>query len=187
MVERNERRNRGFRAGSDDDVSGWQFGLSARTRHLHVVMIEKAGGDRKHVDSVARKLRANHIDFRLDDIESAEREISHSDRLLHAIIDAVNALVLIPGKMQNGFADGLARDRAGIDGGSADHFQLFDERRPLAKFPRLNRGPLPSGPGAHHDEIVLFHGLPRDYTTFPIPSSLLTRVQPSRVHLMNLL
>jgi len=75
---------------------------------LHVVRIEKAGRSRKDIDAVARKLRANHIDFRLDDVQRAEGKIRHGDLFLHAIIYAVNALILIPGKVQDRFADGFA-------------------------------------------------------------------------------
>src|SRR6266853_4053707 len=76
--------------------------------------------------------------------------------------------------MQDRFADGLARNRAGVDRRSADHFQLFNERGALAELRRLNRGSLASRPGTDHDEIVLFHGSPREYITVAIVECLLT-------------
>src|SRR6266849_5152219 len=134
--------------------------------------IDKAGRSRHDFDAIAGKLRANHIDFGLDDVECAEGEISHGDRVLHAIVDAVNALILIPRKMQDRFTDRLARDRAGIDGGSADDFQLFNERGSLSELGRLNRGALAAGPGTDNDEIVLFHGSPREYTTVAVAQAV---------------
>src|SRR6266851_641346 len=83
--------------------------------------------------------------------------------------------------MQDRFADGLAGNGTGVDGGSADDFQLFDECRPLAKFRRLNCSPLAAGSGTNHDEIVLFHGSPREYTTVAIVESLLTRAERSAI------
>ena len=130
---------------------------------MHVARIRKAGDARYDFDAVSRKLRADHVDFGLDDVEGPEREIGHGDRLFHAIVEAVNTLILISGKMQHRFADRLAWDRAGIDRGSADHLQLLDQGGPLSKFSRLNRGALSRRPGTNHDEIVLFHGLPREY------------------------
>ena len=65
--------------------------------------------------------------------------------------------------MQDGFAYGFAGNRSSIDGGSANNFQLFDERGALAKLRRLNRSALPPRAGTNHDEIVLFHGSPREY------------------------
>ena len=83
--------------------------------------------------------------------------------------------------MQDRFADGLARNRAGVDRRTADHFQLFNERGALAEFRRLNRGSLASRPGTDHDEIVLFHGLPREYITVANVESLLTRACRSAI------
>jgi hypothetical protein len=70
--------------------------------------------------------------------------------------------------MQDRFADRLARNRAGVDGRPADHFQLFNEGGPFSKFRRLNRGALSAWPRPDNDEIVLFHGSPREYITVTI-------------------
>src|SRR4029077_5614575 len=128
VVERDQRRDGRLRASGDNDVTRFKLGLSPGTRHLHVVRIEKAGGSRDDVDAVAGKLRANHIDFRFDDAQRAKGKIRHGDLFLDAIVDAIDALILIPGKVQDRFADGFAGNGAGVDGSSADHFQLFDER-----------------------------------------------------------
>ena len=81
--------------------------------------------------------------------------------------------------MQDRLADGFAGDRAGVDGGSADHFQFFNEGGPLSKLRGLNRGALSAGPGTDNDKIVLFHGSPREYIIVGIQESLLTRAQRS--------
>ncbi len=175
VVERDQGRNGGLRTCRNDDVGGFKLGLSARTGDLHVVRIQKAGGSRHDFDAVAGQLRANHIDLRLDDVEGPEGKIGHGDRVFHAIIDAVDALILISGKMKDGFADGLAGDCASVDGGSADHFQLFNKRGSLSELRRLNRGPLASRSRTNHDEIVFLHGSRREYTTVAIAESLLTR------------
>ncbi len=140
---------------------------------------DKAGRSSQNVDAVAGKLRAKHIDFSLDHVERAEGEIRHGDRFLDAIVDAVNALILVAGKMQDRLADGLAGDRAGVNGGSADHFQLFNERGSFSKLRRLNRGALSAGPRTDNDEIVLFHGSPREYITVGIHECVLTCSQHS--------
>jgi hypothetical protein len=83
--------------------------------------------------------------------------------------------------MQDRLADGFAGDRAGVDGGSADHFQLFNEGGAFSKLRRLNRGALSPGPGTDDDKIVLCHGSPREYITVTIEESLLTRAQRSAI------
>src|SRR5260370_7466394 len=73
--------------------------------------------------------------------------------------------------MQHRFADRLAWDRPRIDRRSADHLQVMDQGGRVSKFRRLNRGGLSRRPGTNHDEIVLFHGLPREYITVAIMQS----------------
>src|SRR5260370_35110961 len=112
--ERDEWRDGGFGAGRDNDVVGFKLGLSARTRYLHVVRIEKAGGSRHDFDAVSGKLGADDIDLGLDDVERAKGKIGHGDLILPALVDAVNTLILIPGNMQSRFGAGLAWDRSGV-------------------------------------------------------------------------
>ena len=79
-----------------------------------------------HIDAVARKLRLRDVDFGLDHLVDAEAEVRHGDLFLDVIVDAVDALVLEAGKMQHGFAHGLAGDGAGVDAGAADDLALLD-------------------------------------------------------------
>jgi len=143
----------------------------------------KTGHPGENVDAVAGKLRADHIDFGFDDVEGAEGEICHGDLFLHAIVDAVDALILIARKMEDGFADGFAGDGAGVDGGATDDFEFLDKTGALAELGRLNGGALAARSGPHHDEIVLFHGLPREYITVGIVESLLTSAWRSAIML----
>lgn len=154
----------GFCAGGDNDVAGFVFGLVARAFHLNVMRIEKAGGAGADFDAVAGELCADDVHFRLDDADGAEGEIGHGDAFLHAIVTAVNALILIAGEMQDGFANGLAGDCASVDGGAADDFELLDEGGAFAEFGGLNGSALASRPGTNDDEIVLFHENRREYS-----------------------
>ena len=90
----------------------------------------------------------------------AKGKIGHGDLFLHAIVDAVNVLVVKAGQMQDRFADRLAGDRSGVDGDAADDLQLLDQRYMFAEFRCLDGGALARGAGADDDEIVLFHGEP---------------------------
>ncbi len=156
-VEGNERRFCGLCAGSDDDVVGLVFGLSARTLDLNAIRIEEAGGAGDDIDAVAGELCLDDVDFGFDDVECAEGEVGHADMFLHAVIGAINALVLVAGEMKDGFANGLAGDGAGIDGGAADNFESLDKGGAFAEFGGLNGGALAGRPGTNDDEIVLLH------------------------------
>ncbi len=171
VVEGHERRDRGLGASGQDDVLRLEFRLAASAGDLDAVGIEETCDSGNDVNAVARELRANHVDFRFDDVKRAEGKIRHGDGFLHAVVHAVNALVLVAGEMQYGFADGFAGDSAGIDGRPAHDFEPFDQRDALAEFGGLDGGALPSGAGTHDDEIVLVHFLvlPREYTKGKMP------------------
>ena len=157
IVEWNERRVRGLGSRRDDDVGGFIFRLVARADHADVVRIDEAGHTGEHFDAVARKLRADHVHLCLDHMLRAKAEVSHRDLLFHAIVDAVDALIVETGKMKDRFADRLAGDGAGIYGRAADHFKFFDERDTLAVLCGLNGGALSRGPGPDDDKIEFFH------------------------------
>ena len=163
VVERHQRRDGRLGAGREDDVLGFVFLLASRAADLDAARIEKARGAGDDVDAVARELGANHVDFCFDDVERAEGEIGHGDGFLHPVVDAINALVLIAGKMQDGFANGLAGNGAGVDGGAADDFEFFNQSGALAEFCGLDGGALACGSGTHDDEIVPFHLSRREY------------------------
>src|SRR5580704_17079666 len=108
----------------------------------------------------------------------AEGEVRHGDLFLHAIIHAVNALVLKAREMQDCFADSFAGDGPGVNCRATDYFQLFDESRAFAELHRLNRRALSRGTGAEDNEIVTFHvailrGLDNSRASIP-PSNLLS-------------
>ena len=122
----------------------------------------------QHLHVVARELRLGHVDFGLDHVLHAEGEVGHRDAFLHAIVHAVNRLVVVAGKMQHGFAHGLGRDGAGIDAGAADHFAAFHHGNLLAQFRAIDGGALAGGAGADDDKVVdnahkRLEGLPRSW------------------------
>ena len=157
VVEGNERRVRRLGSRRDDDVLGFVFGLVPRADNADVMRIDEAGHASEHFDAVARELRADHVDLGFDHVLRAKAEIRHRDLFLHAVVDAVDALVVETGKMQDGFADGLAGDRAGVDRRAADDFEFLDERHALAVLHGLNGRALSRGTGAEDDEVVTFH------------------------------
>ena len=73
------------------------------------------------------KLRLRHIHFGLDHMLHAERQIAHGDLLLHAIVDAVDVLVIEAGQVENRFPHGLAGNGARVDADAANYFAAFDE------------------------------------------------------------
>ena len=119
--------------------------------------IDEAGFGREHGDAVAEQLRLRDVELVLDHLLDPERQVRHGDLLLHAVVDAVDALVLEAGQVQHGLAHRLARDGARVDAGAADRFAALDERDTLAELGGLDRGALARRAGPDDEKLVAVH------------------------------
>src|SRR4029077_10957942 len=129
---------RRLRACADYDVGGFIVRLILGAHHVNVRGVGEAGDSGKDFDAVARKLRANYVDFGFDDVLRAEGQVGHGDLILHAIVHAIDVLVVETGEVQHRLANRFAGDRTRVDGCAADDFELFNQRDALAEFGRLN-------------------------------------------------
>ena len=102
--------------------------------HADRVRIDEAGHAEQHLDVVARKLRHGDVDLGLDHVLHAEGQIRHGDLFFHAVVDAVDVLVVVAGKVQHRFAHGLAGNGAGVDADAADALAPFDQSHALARI-----------------------------------------------------
>ena len=64
--------------------------------HRDMRRVNETGLPGEHVDVVAPQLGFRYVDFGLDDVIHAEREVRHRDFFLHPIIDPVNFPVVKP-------------------------------------------------------------------------------------------
>ena len=98
--------------------------------------------------------------FGLDHVLHTEGQIRHGDLFLHAVVDAINVLVLETRKVQHCFAHGLAGNGAGVDARASNHFHFFHQRDLLTGLRRLDRGALPGRSGTNHDDVEAIHVVP---------------------------
>src|SRR3984893_12372869 len=124
---------------------------------MNVSGVGETGHACQYFDAIARELRADNVDFGFDDMLRAERKIGHGDLILHAIVHAVDVLVVETGEMQHRFTNCLTGNCAGVDGRAADHLELLNESHVLAEFGGLDRSALACRPRTYNNEIVLFH------------------------------
>src|SRR5258708_38812175 len=87
----------------------------------------------------------------------AEREISHGDLFFHAIVHAINALVVKAGEMQHRFAHGFAGNGAGVDGRAAVNFHFVYQRSAFAELSRSVCGALARVSRSDYNDTVLMH------------------------------
>ena len=129
-------RYRRLGAGGDDDV----LGADSRSSPRELVTRMVCGSTKLAVPiSISTLLREScaygDVDFGLDHVLDAEGQIRHGDLFFHAVVDAVDALVVVAGKMQHGFAHGLAGNGAGVDADAADALRAAPPR--ATRFPDL--------------------------------------------------
>ena len=84
-------------------------------------------------------------DFIFHHVLDTEIEVRHGADVFAVVVGAVKIFIVKAGKMQHGFAHGLAGNRSGIDADAANAGLSFDNRDALAGFGALNGGALPTG------------------------------------------
>ncbi len=156
-VEGNLRRLGRLGAGGDHNRFGFVVGLSDGADDAQMKGIDELRHAGDQLDAVSRELRLGDIDFGLDHVLDPEQKIRHRDFLFHAVVDAVNVLVIITREMQHGLTHGLAGNGAGVDAASAERGDLFDQRDALPELRALDGGSLPGRPRADHDHVESWH------------------------------
>jgi hypothetical protein len=141
-------------AGGDEGTRGLVDRGPAGVGDLDVGGVFKAGHADQHLDVVARELGLGDVNLGLDDVLNAEGEVRHGDAFLHAVVHAVDGLVVVAGEVEHGLAHGLGGDGSGVDAGAADDLARLDERDALAHLGGEDGGALAGGAGSDHDEVV---------------------------------
>ena len=80
-------------------------------------------------------------------------EIVDGEIFLQRIVDAIEAALLESGKIEGGFAQGLAGDGAGVDAATAHVLGALDDGDALAEVRGLCAALLTGRPAANHDEV----------------------------------
>ena len=135
---------RGLGAGGDDHLVGAHAPFCAGVvAHHHLGRLGEARVALEERHMVAQELVADDAALALDDLARPQREILDPDLLLEPVVLAVDAPLAEAGQVQDGLADGLRGDRAGVDGDPAEMAPPLDERDPLAQLRGLNGRSLP--------------------------------------------
>ena len=119
--------------------------------------IDEARDPGDEFDVVARQLGLDHVDFGLDHMLDAKRQVRHGDLVLDAIVHAVDVLVVIAGEMKHGLAKGLAGNCACIDTDPTNHFATLHQSHLFAHLGALNGRALSGRSGADNNKIVGLH------------------------------
>src|SRR5258706_13481443 len=144
-------------SGGDDDKGGGYIAVAAP---IHIIQTDGMGVDetgvcRDHVDAVAHELMPYHVNFVADDIIGAREQVIHRDFFFHHVGCAVNAFVVVAGKMHHRFAQGFAGDCTGVDAHATDHCFALDNCHALIQLGGLHGCALSGRPGTDHNHVVV--------------------------------
>ena len=131
-------------AGGDHDlVGGGPADPAVAVVDLHRVRVDEMPGAGEHRDPVAGQLAADHVDLPADDVLGAGGQVGDGDLVLDPVALPVHLPLVQAGQVQDRLAQGLGRDRAGVEAHAADHVLALDDRHLPARASR-RRSP-PSG------------------------------------------
>ncbi len=133
---------------------------SPRSLRVPVVAVHSDG-----VGIFERRLSAHQFDvmklqilqdalaFHFDDCAFVVHEIVDSEIVFQGIVDAIEPALLQSGKIQSGFAQGLAGYGAGVDAASTYGGCALNDRDSLAEIGSLGAGLFSGRAAANHDQI----------------------------------
>src|SRR6185312_477757 len=87
---------------------------------------ETRGADERR-DAIAAQLVVDDFDLAFDDPLDAVREVAGRDAVADDVILAVERALAKAGEVENGFAEGLAGDRAGVNAHTTGHLSPIDD------------------------------------------------------------
>src|SRR5262249_21367555 len=132
---------------------------------LQRLRIPESGGsvDRRHV--VALQLRADHLQLARRDGLDPRREVRDRDLVLDGVIAAVEGALAEAGKIEDGLAKSLRRDRAGMETDASDPLLAIHDGDRVSRLRRRDGSLLAGGPRPDHDEVVGMFLHPRRLST----------------------
>src|SRR6266851_5169374 len=104
-------------------------------------------------DVVECEIFQNALALHIDDLTLMVHEIVDGEIFLERIIDPVKAALLEAGKVERGFAKGLAGNGASVDATAAHMFGALDNGDAFAEIGGLRAALLPRRAATDHDEI----------------------------------
>jgi hypothetical protein len=104
---------------------------------------------------VSQQLGSNHLGFSTDDVLQSGQQVRDRDLFLDPIAGPVKVPQLHAGEVEHRFAQGLGRDRSGVDANATNHGLAIDDANPVTELRRHDCGLLTAGPRADDREVEI--------------------------------
>ena len=151
-------------AGGDHDLVG--AGLTAPAVagvDLHRVRVDEGTGTGQDRDPVARQLAAHHVHLTAHHVLGAGSQVGDGDLVLDPVSLPVHLPLVEAGQVEDGLAQGLGRDRAGVQAHAADHVLALHDRDPPFELGGGDGRLLPARTRADHQDVVVVHMIQCDH------------------------
>jgi hypothetical protein len=91
---------------------------------------DEVGGPGHDRDPVAGELVADDVALPADHVPGPGGQVGDGDLVLDPVRLPVDLPLVHAGEVEDGLAQGLGRDRAGVEADAADHVRALDDRHP---------------------------------------------------------
>src|SRR5712664_2734946 len=115
--------------------------------------VYKGGLAGHELDMVECEVFQNEPALHVDDFTLVVHEIVDGKIFLERVVDTVETALLEAGKVERGFAEGLAGNSAGVDATAAHMLGALDDGNAFAEIGGLGAALFTSRAAADHDEI----------------------------------
>ena len=149
--------------GDQDDVAPEALEPFGRD-DLDRVRIREASFPVDQLDPMPLQVPQDPFDLEIANGVLALEQPGHREVRIDVDLDPVEGALPVAGQEQGGLAQGLGRQRAGVNGGASRGRLPFHDRDPLAEVGGLSGSPLARGTSAEHHQVVMAsHGAERSW------------------------
>src|ERR1017187_2277218 len=143
-------------SGGDESHIAAQSADAVRRRDGHGVRVFERTTAADEFDAMQGQILQNALPLHFNHFALVVHEIIDRQILFQRVVDAVEATLLEPGKVESGFTQRLTGDSAGVDAAPAHILSAFDDGDAFAKIGGLRTRLLACRAAADHDEIEFF-------------------------------
>ena len=153
-VDRDLRIVRGPGSAGDDEVLATQQGVSAVACDFDRVIVDEPGVAFVNRHPVATQLRLDDLDLARHHRVGTKHQVLHRDVVFQGVAAAVERSLPQAAEVQDGLAQRLAGNGAGVDANSADAALALDHGHFLAQLRGADRGFLSGGTATDYHQVV---------------------------------
>src|SRR6185437_12008021 len=146
-------------SGGDAEVLGRDLArVAVAAGHLDGGRAGELGRAGDDGDPVAGELAADGVVLAADHVPGAPGQVGDGDVVLDPVALPVHLALVQAGEVEHGLAQGLGRDRAGVQAHATEHLGALDDRDPFVELGGGDGRLLAAGTGTYDQQVEIVHG-----------------------------